>query len=65
MYNTEDEITINIKTQNPDSNWVTVDEHGKMISEGKTPAEAIEKAKKISDNFSVIFVPKEGESYIF
>jgi hypothetical protein len=65
MYNTEDDITITIKPKNPDSNWVTVDDKGNMISEGKTPAEAIEKAKKISDNFSVIFVPKEGESYIF
>lgn len=65
MYNTEDDITITIKPKNPDSNWVTVDEQGKMISEGKTPADAIEGAKKITDNFSLIFVPKEGESYIF
>ncbi len=65
MYNTEDDITITVKPKNPDSNWVTVDERGNMISEGTTPAEAIEKAKKITDNFSVIFVPKEGNTYIF
>lgn len=65
MYNTDDDITITIKPKNPESNWAAVDETGKMISEGKTPAEAIKEAKKIADNFSIIFVPKEGKSYIF
>ena len=65
MYTTDDDITITVKPKNPESNWVTVDESGNMISEGITPAEAIEAAKKITDNFSVIFIPKEGKSYIF
>jgi predicted RNase H-like HicB family nuclease len=60
-----EDITISITPKNPNSNWVTVDEHGKVISEGKTPAEAIENAKKITEDFSVIFVPKEGNTYIF
>lgn len=65
MYNQVEDYTITITPKKPDSNWVTVDENGKMIAEGKTPAEVIEIAKKVTDNFSVIFVPKEGESYIF
>jgi hypothetical protein len=65
MFETDNDITITIKPKNPDSRWITVDENGKMISEGQTPQEAIAIAKKISDSFSVIFVPKEGSTYIF
>jgi hypothetical protein len=66
MFNHQDDTpTITISPKNPESNWITVDDNGKTISEGETPNETIERAKKISDNFSLIFVPKEGKTYIF
>ena len=60
-----DDITIAIKPKNPDTQWVTLDESNNIISEGKTPDEAIELAKKKTDNFTVLFVPKKGSTYIF
>ena len=56
---------ITITTKNPESRWVAVDERGDYISEGKTPQDAITLAKKITEYFSLIFVPKEGNTYIF
>jgi predicted RNase H-like HicB family nuclease len=64
MMHTDNDIEITVKPKNPDSNWVAVDENGTMISEGKTPAEALDAAKKVCDNFSLIFVPKEWNTYI-
>lgn len=65
MFECEKDIILTIKPQDPDSNWITIDEHGTIISEGKTPTEAIEIARSVTDNFTVIFVPKKGISYIF
>ncbi len=64
MYNSNDDITITVNPKKKDSNWVAVNENGKMVAEGKTPAEVTEEAKKVCDNFSLIFVPKEGNTYI-
>lgn len=50
---------------NPDSRWMTVDIDGNLISEAKTPGEAIEIAKHKTDNFTILFIPKEGITYIF
>ena len=65
MFETDNDTTLTISAKNPDTNWVTIDQDGNIISEGKTPKEAIEKAEKISENFSLMFVPKEGNTYIF
>ena len=66
MFNHEDDNdTITITPKDPKSNWVAVDEKGKIISEGKTPKETIEKANKVTKDFSIVFVPKEGKTYIF
>lgn len=53
------------KPKNPDSRWMTVDENGNLISEAKTPDEAIKLAKINTNNFTVLFIPKEGTTYIF
>lgn len=62
--NDHDTITIG-KPKNADSRWMTIDVDGNIISEGKTPDEAISLAKKKTENYTVIFVPKEGSTYIF
>lgn len=61
----QDDIELKIEVKNPDSQWVTVDEKGNLISEGKTPDEAIKLAKEKTEYFTVLFVPKEGNAYIF
>ena len=58
-------MDINITPKNPESNWLTIGENNNLISEGKTPNEAIELATKITNNFSLIFVPKKDITYIF
>ena len=65
MFDTENDITITIKPKNPESRWVALDEDNNIISEGKTPNEVIEAAKQKNNNFSVMFVPIEGNTYIF
>jgi hypothetical protein len=65
MFETDNDITITITPKNPDSRWVTLDEDNNIISEGKTPGEAIEAAKKTDKAFTVMFVPLEGNTYIF
>lgn len=65
MFDTDTDITITITPKNPESRWVTLDEDNNIISEGKTPEEAIEAAKKTGKPFTVMFVPLEGNTYIF
>lgn len=65
MFDTDNDTTITAKPTNPASMWITVDERGNLISEGVTPDEAIKIAKQKTDNFTVLFVPKEGNTYIF
>ncbi len=60
-----DDITTTITPKRPDTRWVTLDDDNNIISEGKTPQEAVDAAKKITDNFTVMFVPVEGNTYIF
>jgi predicted RNase H-like HicB family nuclease len=65
MFETVNDITITITPKNPDSRWVTLDEDNNIISEGKTPGEAIEMAKETGKAFTVMFIPLEGNTYIF
>ena len=59
------EFTVTVNPKSPDSRWVALDFKNELISEGKTPEEATEKAKIITDKFLLMFVPKTGVSYIF
>jgi hypothetical protein len=60
-----DDMTITITPKNPDTRWVTLDDNNNIITEGKTPKEAVDLAKKITDNYTVMFVPVKGNTYIF
>lgn len=59
------DTSIKVSPKNPDSKWVTIDSDNKIISEGKTANKTVEEAKKVSDEFFLMFVPQEGQSYIF
>ncbi|MDQ3682654.1 MAG: hypothetical protein M3352_06230, partial [Bacteroidota bacterium] len=63
MFDTNNDTIIIPKPTNPDSRWMTLDENDNLLSEGKTPEEAIKIAKDKTDNFIVLFVPKEGSTY--
>lgn len=60
-----DDITMTISPKSPDTRWVALDEKNNIISEGKTPGEAIEKAKNTGKEFTLMFVPLKGNTYIF
>ncbi len=63
--NTTDEITMTVLPQNPESRWVALDSNDMIISEGKNPNEVIVDAQTKSDNFFMMFIPIEGNTYIF
>jgi hypothetical protein len=65
MLDNNNDTIIMPKPKNPDSRWMTVDENDNLISEGKTPDEAIKLAKEKTENYTLLFVPKEGSTYIF
>jgi len=62
---TAEEDTMTITPKNPDTKWVALDANDNIISEGKTPEEVVDKAKNVSGEFFLMFVPQEGTTYIF
>ncbi|MGQ0829420.1 MAG: DUF5678 domain-containing protein [Bacteroidota bacterium] len=56
-----------ITPKNANSRWVAIDiiDSDTIIAEGKSPEEVSEKAKKTGKQFMLMFVPKQGETYIF
>ncbi len=65
MFETDHDITITISPKDRESRWVTLDEDNNILSEGKTPGEAIEAAKQTGKSYTLMFVPLEGNTYIF
>ncbi len=65
MFDTDNDTTITLTPKSQESRWITVDEDNNIISEAKTPKEAIEEANKTDKAFTVMFVPMEGNTYIF
>lgn len=55
---------LTINTKNSDSRWVAI-VNKQVISEGKTPEEALDNAKNISTNPFLMFIPKKGTCYVF
>ena len=54
-----------VSPKSPHTRWVALDKNDKIISEGKTPSEAIEEAKKVTEDYTLVFVPIEGKTYFF
>lgn len=65
MFEIDNDITITITPKDPNSRWVALDDDNQIIAEGKTPDEVIESAKKTDKAFTIMFVPVEGNTYIF
>lgn len=64
--NLEDTMILVVSPKSPETRWVTLDNtNNSIISEGKTPGEAIEKAKEVTDNYALMFVPLEDNTYFF
>lgn len=57
--------TIKLKPKSIHTRWVALDINNKIIAEGVKPETVREKAEKITDVFFLMYVPKEGEKYIF
>lgn len=51
--------------KNNEPKWIATDYNNKILSEGKTIVEASDGALKITTDYILNFVPKEGETYIF
>ena len=60
----ENKKIVTINTKNSDSRWVAI-VNKQVISEGKTPEEALHNAKDISSNPFLMFIPKKGTCYVF
>ena len=60
-----EDITITITPQNPETRWVAIDKDNNIISEGKTAGDAIKDAKKTGKEFTLMFIPLKGNTYIF
>lgn len=65
MFNTENDITFTITPKNPESKWVALDQDNNIIAEGKEPGDVIEEAKKTGVEFTLMFVPQKGNTYLF
>lgn len=63
----QEDLELVIIPKNPDSRWVALDmfDGNKIIAEGKEPSNVTEEAKKIGKQFMLMFVPIQGETYIF
>ncbi len=64
MFKTDDD-TITITPKNPDSKWVAIDSDNKIIAEGIEAGEVIEKAKESKVEFTLLFIPQKGNTYLF
>lgn len=60
-----DDIALVVTPKSPGTRWVALDNNNSIISEGKTPGEAIERAKEVTDEFTLLFVPLEDNTYFF
>lgn len=56
---------ISLHVDKGESRWMTIDKDNKKISESVTPEGAIHDAQRITDDFTVVFIPQKGETYIF
>ena len=60
-----DEIPLVVSPKSSETRWVALGQNDEIISEGKTPNEAIEEAKKVTEDYTLMFVPIEGKTYFF
>ena len=58
-------ISMMVSPQSPDSRWVALDINDKIISEGRTSEEAISLANKLTNDYFLMFIPIEGNTYVF
>lgn len=56
---------IRLKAKSPRSRFVAFDSKNKVIAEGIKAKTVAKKAEKIMKEFSMIWVPKRGQDYIF
>ena len=59
------DIILSVHPKDPNSRWVALDNDDNIISEGKNPKEVTLEADKTSKNYFIMFVPTEGNTYIF
>ena len=58
-------ITMVVSPERPDSRWVALDLNNSIISEGKTPQEVKLLADEKGKDYFMMFIPAEGNTYIF
>jgi hypothetical protein len=63
----QEDLDIVIKPKKSDSRWVALDmfDGDKIIAEGNEPSVVAEEARIIGKQFMLMFVPNQGETYIF
>ncbi len=58
-------IMVAITPKNPKTKWVALDANEVIISEGDSPMNVAQEAKKKTTDFSIMFIPAPGHTYIF
>jgi hypothetical protein len=59
------EIMVAITPKNSKTKWVALDDKDRIISEGDSPVMVANDAIKQTDDFSIMFIPAPGHTYIF
>jgi hypothetical protein len=57
--------TFRVSPKSEDSCWVALDFNHKIIAEDKDPVKVNNKAKKVTSNYIMSFIPKAGVTHIF
>jgi len=65
MNNNTEDTTLVVTPKSRDTRWIALSENDVIISEGKTPTEVIEEAKKITKEYTLMYVPMEGNACFF
>ena len=63
--NKSESTSLVVSPKSPETRWVALGNNDSIISEGKTPGEAIEEAKKVTEDYTLMFVPMEGSACFF
>lgn len=54
-----------ITPKDPKTTWVALDNKSVIIAEGNTPVSVSEQAKHKTEDFSIMFIPSIGHTYIY
>lgn len=55
---------VDVISEKSETRWIALDYNNKKIAESSTPEGAINLAEQITKEYSLVFVPEKGATYI-